>query len=128
MDYIVINGNVIGTIVAVTEQDHIRGLMFKSWPPPIMTFPYKTAEVRKFWMQNCQSPLDIIFCRANKIVGIFTGKPYSEFHLGPDEPTDLVVEMPSGMAKALDITVGASIQLKPSIYTIAANYSENYNF
>src|ERR1700749_4156598 len=105
MDYIVINENIIGTIVAVTEAEHARGLMFKPWPQPVMTFPYRKAEARKFWMKNCPGPLDLIFCRAGKVIKIVTGQPYSELHIGPDEPTDLVVEMPAGMAKILNINV-----------------------
>jgi uncharacterized membrane protein (UPF0127 family) len=125
MDYLVIDDKTIGTIVAVTEQDHIRGLMFQPWPPPIMAFPYKKAEVRKFWMKNTISPLDIIFCRAGRVVAIVAGKPHSELHVGPNEPTDLVVEMPFGMAKTLNIVAGSSIKLRASLNTIAAQYYDH---
>lgn len=124
MDQIIIAGNVIKTIVAITEKDHIHGLMFKPWPPPIMTFPYKTSEVRKFWMQNCPSPLDIIFCRGGKVIQVFAGEPHSERHIGPDEPCDLVIEMPLGMAKALAVRPGQEALLRCSIRTIASNYIE----
>lgn len=124
MDQIVIGENVIGTVVAITEQDHVRGLMFKPWPPPVMTFPYKTAEVRKFWMKNTPSPLDIIFCRAGEVISVFMGEPGSMRHIGPDEPVDLVVEMPFGMAQALGIGPGQSVKLCQSISTIASGYTE----
>jgi len=125
MDQIIIANNAIETLVAITEEDHETGLMYKPWPTPIMTFPYDKAEIRKFWMKNCYSPLDIIFCRQGQIVAIHSGEPLSERFIGPDEPTDLVVEMPRGMAKALAVQPGQRVLLKRSIYTIAASYVDS---
>lgn len=122
MDRLKIGSRVINTLVAITEKDHQRGLMFQAWPPPVMSFPYNTATVRKFWMKNTISPLDLVFCCNGKVISIHAGEPLSLDYIGPDQPTDLVVELPQGAAKTLGITVGQDISLHYSLKTIAARY------
>ncbi len=122
IDKISIGNHIFETLVAVSEEEHIKGLMGKSWPPPVMIFPYKNAEMRKFWMHKTISPLDIIFCRNNKIIGIFEGKPMSTAMLGPNEPSDLVVELPLGTAEKCGIKIGDKINIKYSIQTIVKKY------
>lgn len=109
-------------LIAITDAEQEKGLMFKSWPPPIMAFPYNKAEKRKFWMKNTSSPLDVIFCKNNKIISIFKGEPFSMKNFGPDETSDLVIEFPYGMAKNLDIKAGDEVKLQYSIKTIAKKY------
>lgn len=118
-DTISINGQVFPTIVAVTESEQQRGLMYQKWPPPIMSFPYTRAGTRKFWMKNTISPLDIIFCRSNHIIGIFEGEPMSTNLIGPNEPCDLVVELPKGTAGRLGLRTGDYVSLKPTKDTLA---------
>jgi uncharacterized membrane protein (UPF0127 family) len=118
-DKIVLGSIEFETLVAITEDEHLSGLMFKAWPPPVMSFPFETTEPRKFWMNNTISPLDILFCRANKIIAIFEGEPLSKKLIGPDEPVDLVVELPKGTASKNNITVGDGVKLKYSLYTIS---------
>ncbi|MDP2683504.1 MAG: DUF192 domain-containing protein [bacterium] len=108
-DKIHIGDNQFDTIVAVTDEEHATGLMYKPWPPPVMIFPYSVGDYRKFWMKNTPSPLDIIFVRAGKIVGIFKGEPMTTASVGPNEPTDMVVELPHGTAERLGISVGDSV-------------------
>ena len=43
MDKVSIGDNVLDTLVAVTEEEHNKGLMRTPWPPPVMSFPYETA-------------------------------------------------------------------------------------
>lgn len=118
-DLIVIGTNVFETIVALTEEEQRKGLMYKSWPPPVMIFPYKKAGVRKFWMKNTSSPLDIIFCKSNQIVGIFKGNPYTTTLVGPNKLIDLVIELPFGTVAEKDINIGDSVEVKYSLATIA---------
>ena len=118
-DMIVIGDNEFTTIVAVTSREHEQGLMFKAWPPPIMSFPYERAMVRKFWMKNTPSPLDIIFCRDNVVLGVYDGEPESLRCVGSNEPSDLIVELPRGMAAELNIKAGDSVKLLCSIKTMA---------
>lgn len=117
-DKIIIGNNIFDTLVAVTEDEHARGLMYKKWPPPVMIFPYKTADVRRFWMRNTISPLDIIFCKENKIVDIKYGEPLSTKLIGPIEPVDLVIELPYGTAKNAGIKIGDDVSIVYSTQTL----------
>lgn len=118
-DQIYINGVGFMTLVAVTAAEQSRGLMFAEWPPPVMCFPYKRAEVRKFWMKNTISPLDIIFCNDQRVVGIYRGEPLSNAMIGPNEPTDLVIELPAGTVEEHGIRVGQPVSLSCSPDTAA---------
>lgn len=118
-DSISIKGQVFPTLVAITPEEHQKGLMFQSWPPPIMVFPYRNASYRKFWMKNTISPLDIIFCNANRVVGICRGTPLSTEMIGPNSPSDMVVELPAGMADHLGLSVGDYVGFEPTKNTLA---------
>ena len=119
---VIIGEHQFTTLVAETLEDQIKGLMFREWPPPVMSFPYKTAEVRKFWMKNTVSPLDIIFCRAGKIIGIFDGEPMSTACIGPNEPSDLVVELPRGKVEQLGIRIGDCVEILSGTSAIAKKF------
>lgn len=84
MDEIFINGKKFPTKVAITEEEQQKGLMYVSWPPPVMVFPYQKSGQRKFWMKNTISPLDIVFCNDNKIIKIVKGEPLSTMMVGPE--------------------------------------------
>ena len=122
MDRIIFGSHQLPTLVALTEEEQRIGLMKRNWPPPIMTFPYATAEVRKFWMKNTISPLDIVFCRAGLVISIVDGKPLSLNHVGPDEPSDLIVELPKGTAENLGIVRGTKTRLVYGLFTLAKKY------
>jgi uncharacterized protein len=117
-DVISIKGQVFKTLVAVTESEQCQGLMYQKWPPPIMAFPYKRAALRKFWMNNTATPLDIVFCRSNCVIGIFKGEPFSTKLIGPNEPADLVVELPAGTAAKLGLSVGDYVGFTPTEITV----------
>lgn len=102
------------TLVAKTDDQHERGLMFRK-NPPVMCFPYKSADWRRFWMKNTPSSLDIIFCRSGKIVSIHKGEPFSTEMVGPNEPTDFVVELPYGTANKFGFIIGEKISLKKGL-------------
>lgn len=121
-DKIIINGKEFPTLVALTEEEQEQGLMYRSWPPPVMTFPFDKEARRKFWMKNTPSPLDIIFCRSGKIVDICSGQPLSEMFLGPNEPTDLVIELPAGTASKNSFQTGNEVKLSYSVPTLAKKW------
>lgn len=123
-DKIIIGKNEFETLVAITEAEHIQGLMYKQWPPPIMIFAFNNLDIRKFWMMNTPSPLDIIFCRKNKIIAICEGKPYSMKLVGPDELIDMVVEMPKGHAEKFGIGINSRIDIKYSIDSLSKKFAE----
>lgn len=123
-DKIVIGKNEFETLVAITEDEHIQGLMYKSWPPPIMTFAFNNLDIRKFWMLNTPSPLDIIFCRKNKVIAICEGKPLSLNLVGPDELIDMVIEMPKGFVDKFNIKKDSFVDIKYSIASLSKRFVE----
>ena len=121
-DRLYIGKYVFDTLVAVSEEEQTIGLMFRKWPPPVMTFPYKTAGVRKFWMKNTISPLDILFCREGYIIDICKGEPMSTCMIGPNKPVDLVIELPYGTATDKNIKIGQKVHLRRSLETIKKHF------
>ena len=118
-DVVIIKNERFPVLIAVTEQGQQQGLMWKKWPPPVMAFPYESPGIKKFWMKNTISPLDIIFCRGEHVVGIYRGEPLSTAAVGPNEPVDLVVELPAGQAEEHGIRIGDDVRLRYSTATIA---------
>ena len=102
-----------GISVAVTPVEQSKGLMFAKTAFPI-AFPTKTPEYKKFWMKNTPAPLDIIFCIDNRIIHIANGIPNSTELVGPNQPADLVVELPRGTVKNIGASVGDEINIKYS--------------
>ena len=101
--------------LAMTKEEQKKGLMGVEWPPPILVFVYKTPTVAKFWMKKTPSPLDIIFCRNNRIADIFQGKPNDEETFGPDDEIDFVIEAPLGFVAEHNIRIGGKVRV---IYSI----------
>ena len=107
--FIFINESVFPTLLALSEKEQERGLMFQPWKPPNMCFLYKAPRICKFWMKNTPSPLDIIFCCDGIINNICKGEPHSTTSIGKDEPSDLVIELPYGTAKEHSIGIGSKV-------------------
>ena len=111
---VIFDGKEFETKVAISEKDQEVGLMFSSWPPPVMSFPFAKSSVKKFWMKNTTTPLDIVFVKANKVISIEKGDPLSTKLVGPDEAVDLVVELPAGTCKDAGVVIGSHVSLKIS--------------
>lgn len=107
--FLYINDIIFETLIAVSEDEQQRGLMYVEWLPPNMAFPYKYASVNKFWMRDTLSPLDIIFCHAGKITQIHAGTPYSTELIGNNSLSDLVIELPYGTVESSNIKIGDSV-------------------
>lgn len=107
--YLAIADKVVPTLIAVTAEEQAQGLMNKDWPPPVMSFVYKTPCVNRFWMKNTPSPLDIIFSLGGKITAIHKGEPFSTSLIGDYTESDLVVEMPYGTCAKMGIQIGDDI-------------------
>ena len=119
MNFIQIGQHIFPTVLAITAEEHTRGLMFVKDSAPIMSFIYHKAMVNKMWMKNTFIPLDILFCRAGEIVHIGYGQPHSEELIGPEEETDLVVELPKGMVQRFAIQVGQRVDVAHTTGTLA---------
>lgn len=99
--------------VAITPKEQQMGLMYVVEPKSYaMIFPYKTAGIRKFWMENTYIPLDIVFCKDNVIVDIKYGQPLCKDHIGPNTKTDLVIEFPYGYCLQNNIKIGSNVMIK----------------
>ena len=111
--FIFINESVFPTLLALSEREQERGLMFQPWKPPNMCFLYKAPRVCKFWMKNTPSPLDIVFCCNGSVVEICKGEPFSTKLIG-SQISDLVIELPYGTVTKLGTTVGSRAGLVTS--------------
>jgi uncharacterized membrane protein (UPF0127 family) len=101
------------TLLAITPEEQERGLMHhKEWPPPVVSFVYGSPRINHFWMNHTPLPLDIIFTCNGKITSICSGIPYSTALIGPNTPSDLVIELPAGSAKEHNIKIGDTVSLK----------------
>ncbi len=124
---LIIGDKELDTLLALTDSEHENGLMWVPPPAPIMTFVFNTVEPRKFWMRNTISPLDIIHCINNQVISINQGTPMSEEFIGPDEPANMVIEMPAGQADELGVRPGDKVKIFYSKRTRAKllrNYME----
>lgn len=110
-NYIYVGDNVFDTLIATSYEEQSRGLMYEPYPPPVMTFVYNYPKINKFWMKNTPSPLDIVFCCNNKIIDICKGIPFSTEIIGPDEPSDLVIEFPYGTMNKIKAKINTKIGL-----------------
>lgn len=112
MDYLVYKSHKIPTVLAITEEEQKRGLMFQEKLPEAMSFVYSKPKFNFFWMDQTPKPLDIIFCHQGKISEICSGTPYSKKLIGSQSLSDLVIEMPRGNAEKLGMRVGEKIDIK----------------
>ena len=96
---------------AITAEEQRDGLMYVN-EPIITIFPYKKAEVRKFWMDNVKFPLDMIFCCKGKVIDILSAKPYDKKLVGSKKPCDTVIEVMGGMCAYNGIQIGDDIIIK----------------
>ena len=120
MNYVIINDKIINTVPAITEEEHMRGLMYVDKVPESMSFLFNKSAIHKFWMNNTKVPLDIVFCHNDRIIDICKGEPYSRRFVGPNKYSNLVIEFPQGYCKENSICVGNKVRVKLSINKLAA--------
>jgi uncharacterized membrane protein (UPF0127 family) len=99
--------------IAKTLEEQAKGLMFVEKMPEDkgMIFIYDAPQVSRFWMKNTLIPLDMLFFDStNTLVHIeHSATPHDETPRGPLTPICSVVEIKGGLAKKMDIRVGAKI-------------------
>ena len=106
--YIYVANNIYPSLIAISEEEQAKGLMFEPFPPPIMSFIYAEPRINRFWMKNTPSPLDIVFCCNGEIIQICKGEPYSTSTIGGAH-SDLVIEFPFGTVLNHDIKLGHKV-------------------
>jgi uncharacterized membrane protein (UPF0127 family) len=121
-----IGSRTFDVLIAISDKEQARGLMFVEPPAPNMVFVYDRPRVSKFWMSNTKCPLDIVFCHNGKITQVCQGEPYSTKLIGDDLISDLVVELPRGAAA--DFKLGHSVDLiKPTFDELRQIIAEKYH-
>lgn len=126
MNFVEIGDYTFPTVLALTDEEHARGLMFVREEPPVMSFIYSKASINKIWMKNTYIPLDVLFCRDGKIVSIANGIPHSEELLGPDSPTDIVIEMPAGSVEKFNISAGQQVKVTYDLRSLGKKVATQY--
>jgi uncharacterized membrane protein (UPF0127 family) len=113
-DIVKIKGKSFPVLLALTQQEQERGLMYVDPPAPSMAFIYAKPKFNSFWMRSTKVPLDIVFCLNNKISSIWQGEPYSTRVIGGHEPSDLVLEFAQGTCKSYGFSAGDEISIEYS--------------
>jgi uncharacterized membrane protein (UPF0127 family) len=102
--------------VAVTPEEHARGLMYRSRlaTDAGMIFVFEQPSIQRFWMKNTLIPLDMIFIGKNrKIVGIVEdAAPETETERMVGAPSQYVLEIGGGLAAQLGIHAGETVDLQ----------------
>lgn len=111
---VIINGNRLEVLLAISDEEQSKGLMYVKPPVPNMAFVYGQPKINSFWMKSTPSPLDIVFCHKNRIVSICSGTPFSTQLIGGDRFSDLVVEFQKGTCASLGVKEGDPIELQCS--------------
>lgn len=127
--YIYIANNVFPSLLAISEEEQEKGLMFEPFPPPIMSFLYNKPKITKFWMKNTESPLDIVFCCNGLVQQIHKGTPFSTEIIGMDKESDLVIEFPYGTVKSSCIKLYDRVGLvKPNKFELDQIIAKKYPY
>ena len=80
-----------------------------------MWFPYRPAQVARFWMHRTPEPLDMVFVRNAQVIAIEPATapcmrlPCPSY--GPVEPVDGVLELAAGQASRLGLKVGSPLRV-----------------
>lgn len=81
-----------------------------------MWFPYRPAQVARFWMHRTPEPLDMVFVRNGRVIAIEPAAapcmrlPCPSY--GPAEPVDGVLELAAGQSSQLGLRVGSPLRVE----------------
>lgn len=115
---VTVDGHVFNVEVAKSDQDKEVGLTkYQSLPQDKgMVFPFGQEGVYPFWMKNMKFPIDIIFIDKGKIIDIEKNLPHQNESAevvptyAPSNPSDMVLEISSGLSDKYGFKVGDSVQ------------------
>lgn len=113
---VLINGAMFHVAVADTEPLRHRGLAGRTEIPNDggMLFRFPDAAPRTFWMKGMLVPIDIVWVRDGRVLGVVAsalppaaGAPDAEIlSFSAPEPVDTVIELRAGRAAELGIRPG----------------------
>jgi len=112
-----INGQEFRVEVAKDDQGRTRGLSGREYlaPDQGMLFIFDTAGNHGFWMKGMKFPLDIVWVKDNRIVGITQNIPINDRLTPPvyypQAPADKVLELNAGTVAKYNLEVGDLIEV-----------------
>jgi uncharacterized membrane protein (UPF0127 family) len=102
--------------VAVTPEEHARGLMYRSQlaTDAGMVFVFEQPSIQRFWMKNTLIPLDMIFIgKDRRIVGVVeNAAPQTESERMVGAPSQYVLEIGGGLSTRLGIHAGEPVDFQ----------------
>jgi len=102
--------------VAVTPEEHARGLMYRSRlaDDAGMVFVFEEPSIQRFWMKNTLIPLDMIFIGKDRtIVGVVqNAAPETETERMVGAPSQYVLEIGGGLSAKLGIHRGEAVDFQ----------------
>ena len=102
--------------VALTEEQHARGLMYRTRlaTDAGMIFVFDEPQIQRFWMKNTLIPLDMIFIGADhRVVGVVeNAAPETENERMVGAPSQYVLEIGGGLAAQLGIRAGQPVDFQ----------------
>ena len=114
---VTIGVHVIDAELADTPERKQRGLSGRSAlaEGQGMLFPYDEPDRQAFWMPDMHFDIDILWIRASRIVHIAARVPHADAVTiyRPDEPADLVLEVPAGTAERRGWRLGDRVEVTP---------------
>jgi len=109
-----IKGKEFTVELALSAEQSERGLMYRDSMAADhgMLFVFDEPQKLKFWMKNTRIPLDIVFLDKDlRVVSVEHAKPLDESNVGPDSPTQYVIELNAGAAHKLGLRTGDKIEI-----------------
>lgn len=112
---IMIDNVIVDIEFARTPEEHARGLMYRDSLPENhgMLFVFPDTSLRNFWNKNTLIPLDIIWIREGRVVGISylpkANETGAAVTVSSPEPADHVLEVGSEWAARHGISIGSAV-------------------
>lgn len=117
--HVTVGERVLSIAAAQTHEEKVQGLSDCSALPENsgLLFPYEPAQPVSFWMKNMLMPLDIIWIKDGKVVGLAASVPAPAPNTPAKDlpqyqspgPVDSVLEIKSGGAEEYGIKLGSPI-------------------
>ena len=81
-----------------------------------MLFVFDSADYYAFWMKNMKFPIDIIYVKGDKVTTVIhQAQPTSLLNMPiyqPNEKSDKVLEINSGLSKTYNIKAGSVVKIQ----------------
>lgn len=119
-----IRNNKFNLLIAKTDKEKEIGLSEKSSidKDSGMLFVFDKPDYHKFWMKNMKFPIDILFLNKNHIITIHSKVPAPQDTAlskdenlpiySPEEPSDMVIEINSGLSETYGFQKGDSVKIE----------------